>query len=195
MKKLKKNNKLPIVIVGVVVLLGAGYLLMNRGVGPGPGPMGMGGMGKGAGGSGGDNFSGTLKAAIALGTPMKCKSSIETDDGTAIMEGIIQGNNYKGESMVDGKMSNILMKGECMWAWVEGEENGFKMCYELAEGETSAWGDYDAEMLDDNVNCSPTIAGPGTFDPPSNVTFFDMDEMMSGELSPEEMEQLERMGE
>ena len=139
-------------------------------------------------------ITGTFKDIIAKNTPMKCESAVEGEDGEGKMAGIVQGNQYVGQMTVNGKMANILMKDNCMWTWQEGEKNGIKTCFEV-EGDGGLMGNVDARQLNENVNCSPTMISPNTFSPPPNVSFLDMDEIGNGNLTPEQMKQLEDMSE
>lgn len=144
----------------------------------------------------GNLFSGSLKAAMALGTPIKCSNSVETEDGQGTVEGIIQGNQYAGIMSMEGKKANVILKDNCMWSWQEGQTSGIKMCFEPTEGSeenTSMFDNIDSEQLDENVNCMPTMISSSTFNPPSNISFIDMDDAMNGNLTPEQMKQLEEM--
>lgn len=198
---MKKNNKLPIIIVVVILLVIGGFFVLaniNKTNAPtmtqdqnGQQMQAGQAMQEQEGGS----FMGALKDVIAKGTAFKCTSSVDTESGQGVIEGTVQGNNYLGKANVQGKMANILMKENCMWTWEEGKTNGFKTCFELAEGQTSMWGQYNQAALDANVNCAPTVVGPGTFNPPANVNFIDMDQAMDGQLSEEQMQQLEQMSE
>lgn len=135
----------------------------------------------------------SFKDAILKNTPMKCKSVVEGDEGQGTMAGIIQGNQYIGQIKMEGKMSNVLIKESCMWSWQEGETSGFKMCFETTD--EGLFPGMDPSQLAENVNCSPTIVSPSTFSPPSNINFIDVDDAMTGNLSEEQIQQLENMSE
>lgn len=132
-------------------------------------------------------FNGAFKAAIALGAPMKC--SYEVDGNVA--EGWIKGKQYLGKTTMQEKTVNILMKGECMWSWGEGETTGTKMCFETTNDE-SIWDD-TSEGSPKTVKCRPAAITDAKFTPPSNVEFINMDNMYGGNMSEEDLQKLEKM--
>ncbi|NMC36038.1 hypothetical protein GYA49_03250 [Candidatus Beckwithbacteria bacterium] len=181
-----------ILLVGAVLLASCSL--------PGAGKQGNNGNQAGAGNQAGKGnpFSGSLKAAMELGVPIKCSSSVDTDDGQGQVDGIIQGNQYAGIMTMNGQKANVLLTDNCMWSWKEGDTSGIKMCFEPAEGsedDNTPFGNIDPNQLNENVNCMPTVISPSTFTPPSNISFIDVDDAMNGNLTPEQRQQLEQMGE
>lgn len=142
-----------------------------------------------------ETFVGTLKDAITKNTPMKCESAMKGGDNQeANMSGIIQGNQYVGRIDVNGKIGNVLMKDNCMWTWQEGAKSGVKTCFEPTQQDgDESWGNFDSKQLNESVNCSPTMISPGTFLPPTNVSFLDIDELDTGNLTEEQLKQLGEM--
>lgn len=138
------------------------------------------------------SFAGTLKDAVAKNIPMKCESLVEGEDGAGTMSGIIQGNQYAGRISVSGKIANVLMKDNCMWNWQEGATSGIKTCFEPTEDGAEIFDNFDPQQLQENVKCMPTMIAPGTFSPPTNVTFLNMD-YLSGDLTEEQINRLEEM--
>ncbi len=138
-----------------------------------------------------DIFSGSLKAAMELGVPFKCTSSVETGEGQAESEGVIQGKQYKGKMTIEGKSTNVIMKDNCMWSWQDGESNGIETCFEPTDEDEDIW-DIDNEEFDKNVKCVPTVVTGETFLPPTNINFLNLDDL-GGELSQEQIKQLEEM--
>lgn len=135
--------------------------------------------------TGGDQpFSGTLKAAIAMGVPMKCSYTV---DG-AEYEGYVKGEQYMGKVSANGKVGNVIIKDNCMWSWSDEEAQGIKTCFEPAEGEDSIWDSSDTSDLSMNYTCRPAAIGDDKFSPPSNVNFMDLDAMMNGSMNTEEMQ-------
>lgn len=142
----------------------------------------------------GDIFSGSLKAAMELGMPFKCTNSVETGEGEAVSEGIIQGKQYRGKMTINGRSTNVIMKDNCMWSWQDNDSNGMKTCFEPTEEGEDTW-DSNNEEFDKNVKCVPTVVTGESFLPPTNVNFLNLDELgkQGGELSQEQIKQLEEM--
>lgn len=131
-------------------------------------------------------FSGTLKAAVELGLPMKCTYEANGAKG----EGVIKGKQYAGQMSMEGKMGNVIIKEECMWSWEDGAESGIKTCFDTSsmegeEGEESSFWDFEQNQnaANQNYTCFPTVVTDAAFTPPANVKFLDLDQMMqSGEV-------------
>lgn len=140
----------------------------------------------------GEPFSGTLKAAMLLGVPMKCSYTLP--DGTAA-EGVIQGKNYRGTMMSQGKVGTVLIKDNCMWSWEEGSAQGAQMCFEPEAADESLWEGDETGTGDINYTCLPTVVTGAEFEPPTSVSFLNLDEMMGGQMSEEQLQQLQEMGE
>lgn len=181
----------PIAVVLVVVLFAGGYFLYSRSAGTtgGASPLNM--VKKDS------PFSGTLKAALALGVPMKCTSTVQGENGQGKAEGIVQGEKYVGKMMIKGETQNVLMKDNCMWSWREGSTNGIKTCFQPVEDNTDnnvvvPTGNPASDQMNTNVTCLPTTVGPSTFAEPGNVNFLDMDNMGTG-MTEEQQKQLEEM--
>lgn len=128
-------------------------------------------------------FTGSLKAAVALGVPMKCTYKVDDVEYT----GIIKGKQYKGTIVMgDGTEGTIIMKDNCTYIWSDVDKQGTKICNE--EGDADMWDlseeDYDTEgqsgeeALPDYV-CYPTVATDAEFNLPSGVTFMDLNTMMN----------------
>ena len=172
MKKLKAG----LVVIGAVLLAGCTIPGTNTEIGGGVLP-----------GSNDDAFNGAFKAAIALGTPMKC--SYEVDGVEA--EGWIKGKQYIGKTQMKGGTVNVLMKGDCMWSWGEGEKTGTTMCFKSTDG-SSMWDDA-GEGTPGDVSCRPAAITNAKFTPPSNVKFLDMDAMLDGGVSEQDLKDLQEV--
>lgn len=145
---------------------------------------------------GGEQFSGTLKAAMALGVPMKCTYKVNDID----FEGYVQGTKYRGKMMQEGKMTNVIMTDSTMYLWQEGASQGMKTTYDMEEMEETAQSQETSDMQsfsrpDVEYKCLPTVVSAGTFTPPSNVNFMDLDSLMQGNATEEQMQQMEQMAE
>lgn len=115
----------------------------------------------------------SLKAAVELGVPMKCSYKVEG----AEYEGYIKGKQWRGKmKSADGKFGEVILKDNCMWSWTSEDAQGLTMCFEPEEGEDDVWDQQD--MTDVEYNCVPTAITDAKFDPPSNIKFLNLQEMM-----------------
>jgi hypothetical protein len=164
---------LPIIVIIAVVVLAGGAAWMFLGKGKG-GVTLPGGIKKEAGQTG-EAFTGKLKDAIAKGIPMKCSYTQGGNSGTSY----IKGSKVYGEITGQGKQGYVIMVDKCMWSWNKGETQGIKMCFE-----ENVWDTEDTETgsapTEAEYNCSPTIISDSQFNPPGNVKFMTMEEMMKG---------------
>lgn len=158
MKKL-----LPIIVVLAAVGVGA-YIFLGK-------------NGGGIAEKASDAFTGSLRAAVEKGVPMKCTYTVEGNE----YEGLIKGENWRGKmKSADGKVGEVIIKDDCMWSWDPEKKEGVKMCSqaaeESAEGETagSVWdqGSFDAGGVE--YRCVPTVVTDSQFEPPSDVKFMDL---------------------
>lgn len=123
-------------------------------------------------GEAGETFTGKLKDAIAKGVPMKCTYTQDGNTGTSY----IKGSKVYAEIASQGKEGYIIMVDKCMWTWNKGETQGFKMCFEtnVWEGEEEA----GAAATEAEYNCSPALISDSQFNPPGNVKFMTIEEMI-----------------
>lgn len=131
-----------------------------------------------------ESYGGTLKKMWALGIPLKC--TVKKDDFSST--GYIKGKNYYAEISQGGREGYLIMKDNCMWTWNKNEPQGFKMCSEPKEGEEDSWMDMKgAPPSDVEYHCSPAVITDAKFNPPSDVKFMTMEEMMKGggEMMPQ----------
>jgi hypothetical protein len=124
---------------------------------------------------------GTLKEAVALGVGMKCTYEIEGNK----YEGYIKGENYRGKiKTAEGKEGGVIMKGNCMWTWTEGESQGVKICYDETDvetEETDVWEQPQGTVGPDmTYTCVPAAVTDAQFTPPADVNFLDLESMMEG---------------
>jgi len=185
---LKNNQRLSgfasknlLIIGGVVVVVGllGAYMMFGRGNKPGIVETMTGED---------QPFSGTLKAAVALGVPMKCTYTV---DGVEY-EGYVKGEQYAGKIDAEGKVGNVIIKDDCMWSWSEEETQGVKLCFKTEGEGKSIWDDTDASAANAaanySYNCRPAAITDDKFNPPSDIEFIDLDAMMNGSLNTEEMQ-------
>lgn len=127
-------------------------------------------------------FSGSFTEAVRKGIGLKCTYQIEEHTS----EGYIKGKKYRGKIQSQGKVSQVIMKDNCMWVWDEGQDQGFKTCYEPEEADETLWGDSgDSESTEINTpqgqyKCKPAVIGEDKFTPPADIKFMDLQEMMQG---------------
>jgi hypothetical protein len=134
-----------------------------------------------------EGLSGTIKELIGLGKSLKCTWNKDENFNSV---GYIKGNKYYGEiERLDGENNKttgfIIIKDECMWSWEKNKAEGIKMCFDTSEMEgtddlsKSIW-DMDSSVTGTEYKCVPAIVSDSKFDPPSDVNFMDMEEMMKG---------------
>ena len=112
---------------------------------------------------------------------MKCTYSIEGNEYV----GYVKGKSWRGSmKSADGKTSEVIMKDNCMWTWEEGVAQGMTTCFEPVEGEedTDFWEGTESGGTSPDVNysCMPAVITDSKFDPPTNVEFMDLNQMMQG---------------
>lgn len=163
---IKLKGKQLIIIALVVVAAGAGWFFLKGDGGTGVGSLTQKFSQK-------SPFTGSLKAAVALGVPMKCTYKVDEMEYT----GYIKGKQYKGKlTMPDGQEGSVLLKGTCVYTWSETDNQGVKICYE--EEELDMWEQYAEESPLDYV-CYPAVISDSEFNIPSGVSFMDMNNMMN----------------
>ncbi len=131
-----------------------------------------------------ESYSGTMEKIMGLGVPLKC--SWKKDD-SYYGESWVKGKQSYGEIHQEGKVAKVLFKDDCMWTWEESNPEGTKMCFEEKEMEWMP--EAREEMAQDQPNfqyqqpdidyqCRPGIFGDDKFNPPAEVNFTDIGQMM-----------------
>jgi hypothetical protein len=112
-------------------------------------------------------FTGSIKAAVEKGIPLKCTMPKNAATGIEVTAGYIKGKRYYGEVIQNGKPGYIIMSDNCMYSWVKGTKEGAKICFEgdIWEQQGSSNGNYD---------CKSAVFSDSIFTPPSDVTFREM---------------------
>ncbi len=160
------KGKQLIIIVLVIAAAGGAWFFLK-----GSGGAGLGGLTQKYSES--NPFSGSLKAAVALGVPMKCTY----EANGAEYSGIIKGSQYKGSvTMQDGQEGTVLMKDDCMYTWSDVDKQGIKTCFDAEE--LDMWDTPEGEVPIDYA-CYPTVATDAVFSVPTGVTFMDIDALMN----------------
>jgi hypothetical protein len=138
---------------------------------------------------GGDGpFTGTLKAAVALGIPMKCDYEVTDEEGNKYQfTGTVKGRQWRGQFQTEeSKTGEVILKDSCMWTWTLEEKQGFTTCVEPEEGR-DIWDFSGEEQVDApelNMRCLPTTAGDAEFTPPVDVQFVDLQETLKNLGAP-----------
>ncbi len=115
-----------------------------------------------------------LKAAIELGIPLKCSYKV----GEVEYTGYIKGRNWRGKmDSGDGRITEVIMKDNCMYSWMEGEQTGMKMCFEEDMWESEGY-QQPTQTQEIDYFCTPAVVGNSQFEPPANVNFMDTSQQM-----------------
>lgn len=121
---------------------------------------------------------------LASGKPQKCEVKFSQDNAQS------QGTVYVGEgkmrsdstATMDGKtvVSHIILDGNVIYTWVDGQGTGFKMPATLSEAEKSQAGQKRPVDLEQKVSytCEDWSVDNSLFTPPSNVIFTDFSNLV-----------------
>ena len=123
-------------------------------------------------------FTGKLEDALTLGKAMKCTWEEDEDNfGTAY----IKDENVHTDVTYEGTRSHTLIVDNCTYTWEEEKTDGLKICYEPEEGEEDkavSEGPTTIEAPDINYHCLPAVVSDSMFNPPANISFVSLEEMM-----------------
>lgn len=124
-----------------------------------------------------ETFTGSLKDAAALNTPMRCSYSIEGME----YESAVKGKRFVGSVIgPDGSESTVLMLDNCMYTWSDAQDQGVKMCFDTEENDI--WEVENTEALAESYVCRPASVSESEFEIPSDVEFVDMNSYMQGDM-------------
>lgn len=122
-------------------------------------------------------FTGKLKDALLLGQSMECTW---TKEGKDFATAFIKDKKVYSEAIYEDKKMYSIVRDNCVYTWGEGQTQGFKMCFEPTEAEDN-WMDMEgAPPADIDYHCRPTMLTDAKFEPPTNVNFTSLEEMMRG---------------
>jgi len=76
----------------------------------------------------------SFEEAMGLGRKMRCTFRVKDQNENFESAGYVEGKKYRSESMVGEKKFISIFDGETFYSWNEGEETGFKMNQECANG-------------------------------------------------------------
>ena len=171
--------KIAIIIVAIViVVIGAGFFLMNN-------PMVQKGLDVGSGGA----FS-TIKDALSKSVSLECEYPDPQGTTTKvwIKNGAIR-SDMNGTA--DQGAGSMIMKDKKMYIWNNKEGIVMELDDKKTSGDTSldSKDTNEAEELIKDLEeykdkCKPTVVSDSLFTPPSDVEFNDMSKMMEGMTNP-----------
>ncbi len=141
-------------------------------------------------------YAGKLKEFMKLGDSLKCTFSLsEEGSGTTW----IKGEETYTEAVFQANSFNTLTKDECVWTWSDENNQGIKICYDNSEEVFSEeerdspegvgeFNPMDAEIPEDfEFDCEEATIPDSRFEPPADVNFISMDDLMN----PENMQNLQ----
>jgi hypothetical protein len=146
---LKKNIAI-VLVVGLLVLGGAGYWYYT---------------------SHGGGFVGSLADALNLGRAMKCTAEIEGSESTFY----IKGGKLRGGAAYEGQQVEYIFRDNCFYYWSEEESQGMKMCWD--EEEAADW-EENLAAASEQWDCKPASISDSMFNVPSDIEFFDLSDYM-----------------
>ena len=138
-------------------------------------------------------FSGGLQKMLGLGESLKCSWKSEDEAmGTTWIKG---GNTYTEIATAEGEFYSIT-KNNCVWTWMGTNSQGMKMCYDTEEEIYTEEGENEEmqeEMqmpetplqkppVDVDYNCKKANINDSRFDPPSDIEFISLDDLMEGNI-------------
>jgi len=134
-------------------------------------------------------YTGNMAKIMGLGIPLKCEWK---KDDSYYGTSWIKGKKSFGEVYANGKTNSVIFVDNCMWSWQGDNPQGFKMCFSPEEVEVEEPVEEDESMdqvgvdqmrppEDIDFSCRPAVFGDDKFEPPAEVNFLGMDEMMTGE--------------
>lgn len=131
-----------------------------------------------------ETYSGSIEKMMGLGVPLKCTWK---QDDNYYGESWVKGKQSYAEVHQEGKVAKVISKDDCMWAWEEGNPQGTKMCFEPSElesmetemeGRPQEQPNFQYKQPEVDYQCRPGIFGDDKFNPPVEVNFTDINQMM-----------------
>lgn len=130
----------------------------------------------------GESFTGKIKDAFMKNIPLKCTYKM-SDDNFGV--GYLKNKKYYGEVTANGKVGYVIMVDNCLWSWSKEQPQGIKTCFEPEEGQ-DIWTDFEESQQAAEVDyrCAPAVVADSLFNPPADVKFMDVDQLMQGLEQP-----------
>jgi len=110
------------------------------------------------------------------------------------------GKKYAGKVKQQNRIQNVVMADNFMYTWEDGKTQGLKIAFNPEDFKADAEdlkNAPEAEQVvlpDVNYKCLPSLVTNADFTPPQSVTFMDLDQLLQGNLTPEQLKALEQMG-
>ncbi len=131
---------------------------------------------------------GRLLELYEHGVPMECRYTFEDADGTGEGTGFFDGDQMRisAQYQENGSVlvSNIINDGEMMYIWGDSPEGQFAIQMEASEEDMMDMEEEIDEAVAMNqeveYDCHQWTVDPSVFNPPSDVQFMDMTQMMEG---------------
>ncbi len=184
------KKSIVIILIGAVVLgAGAYFLSQNKPSQPSTEPQQQEQANEQQETDDQETMTGSLKRMLGLERSLKCSWSNEGGSGTTWVK-----NGMFYNEVTDGtQQARVIFKDDCMWSWQEGKAQGVKMCFspeeadEIISGESSESQETDQQQATDEsvptdvqYNCRPATVSDAKFDPPEDIQFMDVDQLMQG---------------
>jgi len=161
------------------------------------------------------DVQGKLADILKLGKPVKCTGTFESEDGNVDMTVYASGKKSLTEMNVDnedgkGKVYS-LYDGDWMYMWTDidsGDEDTMNMATKMKvsdledmasdlpdSGDYAAQGNQEAQAFNRNLDykCRVWIPNAAKFNPPTDIEFMDLTEMMQGFTRPGAVEDMMEM--
>ena len=122
----------------------------------------------------------SLQAAMDSGLGMKCTFNYEGETG----EVLVKGEKYSTTIKSEGQLAHSISDGTNMYVWADGQKEGIMVTpQELKEaGGESQYGVFDQDQKVD-FTCLPHVVSGASFQPPGDVKFITITELMESMFS------------
>jgi len=169
------NKNIIIAVVILILLAAGGFLFLNK---SGTSPL------QNSRTATGTSQKSSLKALLGLGTNQKCSYSDQESGSSGTL--YLGNGNARGDFLTTAngseQGSHMIIDGQSMYVWTEGENQGFMMKRDAIEDiqENSAGNAPKTVDINEEVDydCSSWSPDSSMFSAPSNVTFQDYSSIM-----------------
>lgn len=127
----------------------------------------------------GKSFTGSLLDAVKLALPYKCTYKADKSEGTTYVKGTKAYMEFNNE----GKKNYMIVVDKCFWVWDETKQ-GSKICsdknyFEKTEEQKNEKVEFSGsnEAFKYQYQCQPTVINEAMFNPPTDVNFFDLEQL------------------
>lgn len=134
------------------------------------------------------SITGKLSEIVNLGTAVKCTWNHE-ETNTSGTAWIKDKKTYTEVTTPEGEF-NAITKDNCVWSWGETLGQGVKVCYEDEEDIFTPDSEDVEDMMENrelvepptdvDYKCKKTPIADSKFNPPENIEFISLDELMKG---------------